>query len=109
MRVTQEVVTVLADPQAGEINIVLAGMRIVLSTEESSQLAQGLAASLERLAGSAVQPAAPAEAWSVRRAPTDETADSSLAEAEAIQHRARALIRATMRAKGLSLGEEIKE
>ena len=106
MRVTQEVVTVLADPQAGEINIVLAGLRIVLSTEESAQLAQGLAASLERLAGSAAQPG---EAWSVRRAPGDDTADRALAEAEAIQHRARALIRATMRAKGLSLGEETKE
>lgn len=106
MRVTQEVVTVLADPQAGEINIVLAGLRIVLSTEEGAQLAQGLASGLERLAAGG---ASSAEAWSVRRAPADEAADRSLAETEAIQHRARALIRATMRAQGLSLGEETKE
>jgi hypothetical protein len=94
----------LADPQAGEIDIVLAGFRIVLSIEEGAALAQGLAPALERLAGAS--PAA--EPWSVRRAAAPETAADN-ADAEAIQARARALIRATMRAKGLSLGEEVKE
>jgi hypothetical protein len=104
VRVTQEVVTILADPQAGEINIVLAGFRIALSIEEGAALAQGLAPALERLVGAS--PAA--EPWSVRRTASPETA-ADPADAEAIQARARALIRATMRAKGLSLGEELKE
>jgi hypothetical protein len=106
VKVTQEVVTILADPQAGEINIVLAGFRIVLSIEEGAALAQGLAPALERLLGGASSAAA--EPWAVRRAPAPETA-ADTADAEAIQARARALIRATMRAKGLSLGEELKE
>jgi hypothetical protein len=104
VRVTQENVTIVADPQAGEINIVLAGFRIVLSIEEGATLAQGLAPALERLAGGS----SASEPWSVRRAGAPETA-AEAADAEAIQARARALIRATMRAKGLSLGEEVKE
>ncbi len=98
MQVTQEIVTVLADPLLGEVNIVLAGHRIALSVDEAAQLAKGLVSSLERLRGQAVpDPAASSEPWQVERAPSD---------AEAMQQRSRALIQATMREKGLSLREE---
>jgi len=96
MQVTQEVVTVLADPLLGEVQIVLAGYRILLSAEEATLLAKGLAASLERLHLHAA-PAASPEPWQVDRAPAD---------AEAMQQRSRALIQATMREKGLSLRED---
>jgi hypothetical protein len=94
MQVTQELVTVLADPVAGELNIVLGGYRLALSAEEAASLAEGLAAGLERLRQAAVQPSEP---WQVQRAP---------GEAEAMQSRTRALIQATMREKGLTLREE---
>ena len=93
MKVTQELVTVLADPAAGEVNVVLAGYRLALSAEEAAALAEGLAAGLGRLR----QAQAPAEPWQVQRAP---------GEAEAMQSRTRALIQATMREKGLTLREE---
>jgi hypothetical protein len=108
MKVTQEIVTVLPDPLAGEINIVIAGYRIALTADESALLVHGLATSLERLVGGSA--AQPAEVWSVRRdQPENGASDTSVDAAEAMQQRTRALIRATMRAKGLSLGEENSE
>jgi hypothetical protein len=97
MQVTQELVTVLADPLLGEIHIVLAGHRITLSADDASLLARGLASSLERLRGPTAPEPHGAEPWQVERAPSD---------AEAMQQRSRALIQATMREKGLSLREE---
>jgi hypothetical protein len=104
MQITQELVTVLADAQAGEITIVLAGYRIVLSTEEATQLARGLASGFERLVGpaasepaTATEPAVGADPWRLDRAPS---------AAEGMQQRTRALIQATMREKGLALREE---
>ncbi len=93
MRVTQEAVTVLANPVAGEINIILGGLRITLSADESALLAGGLVNGLEQLRAMAKAEAAMPETWGVGRAD----------EAEAMQQRTRALIQATIRDKGLSL------
>lgn len=101
MRVTQEIVTVLADPPAGEVNVVLAGHRIALSIDEAVLLADGVTACLERLRAQAAAPGgAPPEVWQVQRAP---------GEADAMQQRTRALIQATMREKGLALREDGRE
>ncbi|HXQ49729.1 MAG TPA: hypothetical protein VN802_01440 [Stellaceae bacterium] len=98
MQVTQELVTVMADPLTGEVNLVLAGYRIVLTTGEAALLAKGLVSSLERLRDQAAAEAAPAsESWQVER---------TLSDAEAMEQRTRALIQAKMREKGLSLREE---
>src|SRR5258708_27653491 len=41
-RVAREIVSVLPDPVAGEVNIVLSGYRISLSADETAALARGL-------------------------------------------------------------------
>ena len=112
MRVTQELVSVLPDPMAGEIHVVLAGHKISLSSEEGSLLARAISAALERLAAAAE----PGGGWTVRRAPVPMPAASpapspepaeTRAEADAMQQRTRALVQAMMREKGLALrGDE---
>ena len=109
MKVTQEVVTVLADPSAGEVNLVLPGLRITLSADEAAQLVGALAGGLDRLhrAVTAEALAAPRSAAAAAAPPVEGATPSPLAaEADAIQHRTRALIQATIREKGLSLREE---
>jgi hypothetical protein len=109
MKVTQEVVTVLADPSVGEVNLVLPGLRITLSAEEATQLVSALASGLDRLARAVTAEAlaAPRAAPTTAAPPSDAASPSPLAaEADAIQHRTRALIQATIREKGLSLREE---
>ena len=115
MKVTQETVTVLPNVAAGEVNIILAGLHITLTLDESSLLASALASSLEQLHGSP-RPEAAAEAWSVGRsmsaAPDPRPGSAgkdAAAGSEAIQQRTRALILASMRDKGLSLREENRE
>jgi len=110
MKVTQELVTVWAEPDADEINVVLAGLRLTLTAEETALLASGLARSLERLraghgrdAGEAS--AKPGEASGVIVRKDDAGAQG---EADAMQLRTRALIQASIRDKGLSLREETR-
>ncbi|HZT51641.1 MAG TPA: hypothetical protein VFA22_06905 [Stellaceae bacterium] len=107
MKVTQELVTVWADPDAEEVNVVVGGVRLTLTPEESALLAGGLARSLERLrsphgkdAAEAVRAADPVL---VRK---DEPPPS--AETDSMQLRTRALIQASIRDKGLSLREETR-
>jgi hypothetical protein len=102
----------------GEVHIVVQGYRITLTAEETSLLARGLLNCLEQLR------------WAQRRDAEAETGghgasapearprvtgeDDALrpfvsppaAESDATQQRMRALIQATIRDKGLSLGEE---
>lgn len=115
MKVTQETVTVLPNAVLGEVNIILAGLHITLTLDESSLLASELASSLEQLHGSP-KPEAAAEAWGVGRStpaapdPRPSPAGKDAAtESEAMQQRTRALIQASMRDKGLSLREEKRE
>ena len=97
MKVTRELVSVLTDPAAAEVHVVLAGWHLTLTAEETSQLANGLVASLERLrSGEKADPIA-RDAFSVAPAPHS---------SEEMQQRTRALIQATIREKGLSLREE---
>ncbi len=112
MKVTQETVTVLPNAALGEVNIILAGLRITLTVEESSLLAKGLANSLEQLQGAQKHEAAALESWITERS-TPAAADlrsgtagkDAAADSQAMQ-RTRALIQASMREKGLSLREE---
>jgi hypothetical protein len=125
MRISQEIVTVWADPAAGEVNIVLAGLRIALTSEETESLADGLVASLGQLRGARRSEAGegietegrgrPA-ARAVEARPT--LADKSEAarpfvspapEAEAKQLRTRTLIHANIRDKGLTVREDHPE
>ena len=114
MKVTQEVVTVWADPLVGEVNFVLSGFRITLSADEATHLANALAEGVDRLqrvprpaATPAPVPASP-PADPPSELATDGAAAASLAsaETEAIQYRTRALIQASIREKGLALREE---
>jgi|SRR5690348_4724798 hypothetical protein len=113
MKVTQEVVTVWADPLAGEVNFVLSGFRITLSAEEATHLANALAEGVDRLRQAPMPTVASAvPAMPAPNPPADPAADGptghspTAAETEAIQHRTRALIQASIREKGLSLREE---
>jgi hypothetical protein len=49
MRVTQEVFTVLPDTTLREVSMLLAGMRITLTTEETRRLVSALAKGLQTL------------------------------------------------------------
>jgi hypothetical protein len=110
MKVTQEVVTVWADPLVGEVNFVLSGFRITLSADEATHLANALAEGVDRLHRAAAAAAAsmPVPVSPAADPATDGAATASLtsAETEAIQYRTRALIQASIREKGLSLREE---
>ncbi len=114
MKVTQEIVTVWAEPDTETVNILLAGLHITLDADETVLLASALAKSLERLRAQparetgdsalleriATKPAEP-PAVIVRK---DEAANP--ADVEAMQLRTRALVQASIRDKGLSLREE---
>lgn len=118
-RVAREVVSVLPDPVAGEVNIVLSGYRISLTVDETALLARGLLNCLSRLrwgekraAGQSTatpstisSPEAPPRAFA-----KDDTAKPAVlpvaVDSDAAQQRNRALIQASIRDKGLSLREE---
>jgi hypothetical protein len=115
MKITQEALTVLPNVARGEVNIVLGGIRITLTAEESLLLAAGLANSLDQLQGIEPREAAVAETWEVGRStPADPDLRSSPSGKEAATPsemlvRTRALIQASMRDKGLSLRETQRE
>ncbi len=112
-RVAREIVTVLPDPVAGEVNIVLSGYRISLTADETASLARGLLNCLgqlrwgEKRAGHSMTslPEAPS-----RPSAKDDGARPAVspvaAESDSVQQRTRALIQASIRDKGLSLREE---
>lgn len=116
-RVAREVVTVLPDPVAGEVNIVLSGYRISLTAEETALLARGLLNCLGQLRWSekraletAGHPATSLPEAPARASAKDDGARHAAApvavESDPAQQRARALIQASIKDKGLSLREE---
>jgi len=103
MKVTQEIVTVWAEPDSDEINIVLAGMRIALNSEETALLVSGLARALERSRPPPARDQGDPLPVIVRK---DDGGNPAPADTDAMQLRTRALIQASIRDKGLSLREE---
>ena len=51
MRVTPEAITVLPEPERGELAVIMAGLRITFSAEEAALLARDLGQALVRLGG----------------------------------------------------------
>ncbi len=115
MKITQEALTVLPNVARGEVNIILGGVHITLTAEESLLLAAGLANSLDQLQGMEQRDAAGAETWDVARStPADPEPRASSSGKEAASPpemlvRTRALIQASMRDRGLSLRETQQE
>jgi hypothetical protein len=120
-RVAREIVSVLPDPVAGEVNIVLSGYRISLTADETALLARGLLNCLgqlrwgEKHAATAGHSSTSLSAASLPEAsPRASARDDGprlavspvAAESDAVQQRTRALIEASIRDKGLSLREE---
>src|SRR5690348_18307771 len=111
-RVAREVVSVLPDPVAGEVHVVVSGYRISLTADEAALVARGLLNSLgqlrwgeKRAAGQAIAgpPAtrtdeAPHAAYEGAKPAVPPPA----AELDAAQQRHRTLIQASIRDKGLS-------
>jgi hypothetical protein len=62
MRVTREILTVLADPATLEVSIVMPGLRVTLTTAEATLLTNTLSYGLERLDPQAPAAAAATEA-----------------------------------------------
>jgi hypothetical protein len=56
MKIVPQMVTVFTDPMAGEVNVVLGGLRISLNADEASYLTNELVRSLERLRGTPQKP-----------------------------------------------------
>lgn len=67
MKVTQEAVTVFADPIARVVNVLFAGLRITLTPDECSLLTRGLIRSTEQLRGASqkTEVSAAADAYTV--------------------------------------------
>ena len=115
-RVAREIVSVLPDPVAGEVNIVVSGYRISLTADEAALLARGLLNSLgqlrwgeKRVTGQAIAGPPPGRTDEPPRA-AYEGAKPAMppppVEPDAAQQRHRTLIQASIRDKGLSLREE---
>src|SRR5919202_5424892 len=51
MRVTPEAITVVPEPERGELAVIMAGLRITFSANEAELLARGLGQALARLGG----------------------------------------------------------
>lgn len=116
-RVAREIVSVLPDPVAGEVNIVLSGYRISLSADETAALARGLLNCLgqlrwgeRRAAGAAGHSATSLPEAPPRASAKDDEAKPAVspvaAQSDSVQQRNRALIQASIKDKGLSLREE---
>jgi hypothetical protein len=118
-RVAREIVSVLPDPLAGEVNIVVSGYRISLTADETAVLARGLLNCLAQLRWGEKRAAGHANAslstTSLPEAPSRASAKDDgpkpavspvAVESDAVQQRTRALIEASIRDKGLSLREE---
>lgn len=115
MHVDREMLTVVADTDAREVCIVLAGLRVSLTPDETEHLSEMLLRTVERLATLPAEPRVSKEATelhelSERIAPDESTSasqsDLSTSTANDDESEARrALIRAKIRNKGLSLGD----
>jgi hypothetical protein len=116
-RVAREIVSVLPDPAAGEVNIVLSGYRISLTADEAALLARGLLNALGRLrwgetrsiGAAAANPSLASLSEAPPRAAAKDDAKPAVSPApnsDAVQQRTRALIQASIKDKGLSLREE---
>ena len=114
-RVAREVVSVLPDPVAGEVNIVVSGYRISLTADEAALLARGVLNCLgqlrwgeKRSAGQAIAGPPTTRPDEAPRAAYEgvKPAVPPAAEPDAVQQRHRTLIQASIRDKGLSLREE---
>jgi hypothetical protein len=123
-RVAREIVSVLPDPVAGEVNVVVSGYRISLTADETAVLARGLLNCLNQLrwgekrAAGAIDHHHPTTTLSATGLPEaaprasagDDAAKPALSpvavEPDAVQQRHRTLIQASIRDKGLSLREE---
>lgn len=115
-RVAREIVSVLTDPVAGEVNIVVSGYRISLTADEAALLARGVLNCLGQLRWGEKRAAGQA----IAGPPTTRTDEAphaayegakpavppAAAEPDAAQQRHRTLIQASIRDKGLSLREE---
>ena len=105
MKVTQEIVTVWAEPETEEVNILLGGLHVLLDADETALLVGGLAKAVERLRSKPPQrETGTGDAAVIVR--KDEGAPSPTGDMESMQLRTRALIQASIRDKGLSLREE---
>jgi hypothetical protein len=103
--------TVLPNAALGEVNIILPGLHITLTLDESTQLASGLASSLEQLQATPPREGAAAGSWDVGRskpAAADPRSGAASTDTDTTL-RTRALIQASIRDKGLSLREEQRE
>ena len=124
-RVAREIVSVLPDPVAGEVNVVVSGYRISLTADETAVLARGLLNCLSQLrwgekraagtTGHHHHPTTTLSATGLPEAPPRASASQDAAkpamsavavEPDAVQQRHRTLIQASIRDKGLSLREE---
>lgn len=112
-RVAREVVSVLPDPVAGEVNVVVSGYRISLTADEAALLARGVLNCLGQLRLG--ENRATSQSTSFPETPPGPLAKNNGAkpvvspvavEPDAAQQRHRALIQASIRDKGLSLREE---
>jgi hypothetical protein len=117
MKVTQEILTVLADPAALEVSVVMPGVRLTLTAAEAALLANMLRNGLGQLKPQD-QAATPATERSNagyaeamlrddhgpnRRDDAANLEPAIAAESEEAHEKTRALIRARIRDKGLSL------
>ena len=115
-RVAREIVSVLPDPVAGEVNIVVSGYRISLTADEAALLARGVLNCLgqlrwgeKRAAGQAIAGPPAAHGDETARAAYEGAKPGvppAAGEAEAAQQRRRTLIQASIKDKALSLREE---
>jgi hypothetical protein len=123
MKIDRDIVGVVADPVAGEVNVVVPGLRFALTISETSDLALGLQRSLEQLCDAPQPDSGTPDGTNTLSRPTGGIPDgqpSSVGpddadvrsawvvapESEAAQKRTRALIHANIKNKGLSLREE---
>lgn len=116
MRIAQETLSVLVDPDTREICIVLAGLRVALTPDETACVTNALLESLERLTTKSAEcrddkdAAGDLVADLLREEPGSSSEDGPqqpIPDEHGKQHeKRRALIRAKIRDKGLSLGDE---
>jgi hypothetical protein len=121
MRVAQEMLTVFVDSDTREVGIVLAGLRITLTPDETASLTKTLLSSLERLTSKCADCCDEKEVTNVggmvagvlHEDPSlaslygPPISEPPITDQTAEQHdERRALIKAKIRDKGLSIGDE---
>lgn len=107
MKVAQEMITVVVDSDAREVFIVLAGLRVTLTQDETASLTETLFNGLERLAPKSAADGGTNDIITIGSL----RGDIGRAAPDEIGHndghdRMRALIKARIREKGLAIWEE---